>query len=50
MLNPEPNLYTIEHLRPSDKKDDKKPAIRSAHDLRRKEFDPIAYIVPGYIA
>src|SRR5829696_5781709 len=32
------------------RKDGKKPAIGSAAELRRKEFPPIRYVVPGYIA
>src|SRR5215210_144378 len=59
MLNPNPNSYTIEHLTPtnddsnaagSHKKRAKAPAISSAAELRRKEFPPIRYVVPGYIA
>jgi RecA-family ATPase len=61
MLNPNSNLYTIEHLQPftepflihpdkNGKKESRKPQIRSAHELRRREFDPIRYVVPGYIA
>jgi hypothetical protein len=61
MLNPASNLYTIEHLQPftepllidpnrNGKKESRKPQVRSAHELRRREFDPIRYVVPGYIA
>jgi hypothetical protein len=61
MLNPKPNLYTIEHLQPLNgpppvsidkcgKNGSKKPTVRSAHELRRREFAPIGYVVPGYIA
>src|SRR5918997_209730 len=49
-----PNDYTIEHLQPaaSDAPLARKdaPSIGSARDLRHKEFGPIAYVVPGYIA
>jgi hypothetical protein len=31
-------------------KSSKKPRIRSARELRRREFEPIRYVVPGYIA
>jgi hypothetical protein len=34
----------------SDKKSGKKPLIFSAPDLRRREFAPIHYVVPGYLA
>ncbi|WP_262272211.1 AAA family ATPase [Microvirga yunnanensis] len=61
MLNAKPNLYTIEHLQPlngpspitldkNGKNGSKKPTVRSAHELRRREFAPIGYVVPGYIA
>src|SRR5215210_415680 len=59
MLNPDPNSYTIEHLTPTNDESDtasnrkkraKAPTISSAADLRRKEFDPIRYVVPGFIA
>lgn len=33
-----------------DKKGSKKLLISSAAELRRREFDPIRYVVPGYIA
>jgi hypothetical protein len=59
MLNP--NRYGVEHLPPFDdpphagfykngKIGNTKPRIRSARELRRREFDPIRYVVPGYIA
>ncbi len=32
------------------KGDSKRPDIRSARELRRREFEPIRYVVPGYIA
>ncbi|MPR11510.1 AAA family ATPase [Microvirga tunisiensis] len=32
------------------KKGGQKPTIRSARELRRREFEPIRYVVPGYIA
>src|SRR5215203_3009482 len=32
-----------------ERKDRKRPAIGSAAELRRKEFPPIRYVVPGYI-
>ncbi len=62
MLSPNPNTYTVEHLQPlsgtielgspadGGKKRQKPLSIRSARDLRRREFEPIRYIVPGYIA
>jgi hypothetical protein len=61
MLNPDPSLYTIEHLQPfkepssisldkAAKNGRQKPRIRSARELRRREFAPIHYVVPGYIA
>lgn len=34
----------------SGKSGRKKPCIRSARELRRKEFEPIRYVVPRYIA
>src|SRR5687768_17069840 len=61
----DPNSYTIEHGHPfnghshpigSDKKRDKKDlkraaiVVSSARELRRREFEPIRYVVPGYIA
>ena len=62
MLNANPNTYTVEHLPPlsgtidlgpaasGGKKQGRALTIRSARDLRRREFQPIRYIVPGYIA
>lgn len=61
MLNPNSTLYTLEHLQPFngvssinfDKNGNnggKGLTIRSAAELRRREFDPIRYVVPGYIA
>ncbi len=61
MLNPTSNLYTIEHLQPFDepflinpdktgKKESRRPQVRSAQELRGREFDPIRYVVTGYIA
>ena len=51
----DPNSYTIEHLKPDakrDKVDYRKTMqlIQSAKTLLRKEFAPICYIVPGYLA
>src|SRR3954468_7558824 len=37
------------HGKGHGRKDGKKPAISSAAELRRKEFPPIRYVVPGYI-
>jgi AAA domain-containing protein len=51
MLDRKP--YTIEHIAPlaeTDSRRAKKLTIRSAHDLRRREFPAIRYVVPGYIA
>ena len=51
MLDRKP--YTIEHIVPlaeADSRRAKKLTIRSAHDLRRREFPAIRYVVPGYIA
>ncbi|MBQ0819479.1 AAA family ATPase [Microvirga sp. HBU67558] len=59
MLNP--NLYTVEHFPPLDEPFPIKPdcngksgrpklRIRSARELRRREFSPIRYVVPDYIA
>src|SRR5689334_12578773 len=51
----DPNGYTIEHLQPDperEKIDHRKAArlVQSAKVLRCKEFAPIRYIVPAYIA
>lgn len=58
----DPKAYTVEHLPPhasaapsqpasgAGKRSSKGITIHSAHDLRRKVFEPIRYIVPGYIA
>jgi hypothetical protein len=51
MLDRKP--YTIEHITPlaeTNSKRAKKLTIRSAHELRRREFPALRYVVPGYIA
>jgi len=47
MLDRKP--YTIEYLPPVTGTD-KKLSVRSARELRRREFPAIRYVVPGYIA
>src|SRR3954454_141681 len=61
----DPDSYTVERLPPLDgdshadftrsgqtgnKGEQKVPVICSAAELRRKEFQPIRYVVPGYLA
>src|SRR5215207_4636708 len=64
MLSPDPNSYAIRQLGsvrtgaqpdchsagPQGDKSGKKPTIRTARELRHQEFEPIRYVVPGYIA
>jgi hypothetical protein len=52
MLKPNPAQYTIEHFEPftlpickAEEPATRKPDIRSAAELRRKEFEPIRYVV-----
>ncbi len=60
MADPDPPLYTVEHLRPLDEPQGEKTfakdlrragrIVRSARELRSRQFPPISFIVPGYIA
>jgi hypothetical protein len=57
MLKPNPTHYTIERFEPftspickAEEPATRKPDIQSAAELRRKEFEPIRYVVSSYIA
>ena len=51
MLEANPDTYTVNRLLPTRiDRGDRKSVICSADELRRKHFDPIRYIVPGYVA
>ena len=61
MRHPDPNSYKVEYLPPiaesapatsatNAKISPRKTDIRSAAELCQKQFEPVRYIVPGYIA